>query len=267
MKSKSFFFAFSFILVYSLITNLTLGKSINKPVAFSATLTQPDSPTIADSAALILDETEDAGMEYIDQMIFIGESTTSHLANRGVLTDGKETEQVWSKADNTRTLSSKTTSEIINYPPRVAGLTIADACSKIKPDYVVLSFGLNGCASFVAHKNMYLGNYGALIKAIRQASPDTRILLQTVYPITAPKEGATSPFSDIDVVNQSIALLNTWLPEIAEAYDNVRICDTATVLCDPSGRLKDCYNNDDGIHLTADAYRAILHELRTHSWN
>lgn len=71
------------------------------------------TPTQVSPQLVTMAETPDAGMEYIDSMIFFGESTTAHLRARGVLSGGTSTRQVWADASGTRMLSSRTTSEPI----------------------------------------------------------------------------------------------------------------------------------------------------------
>ena len=129
-----------------------------------------------------LSQTDDAGMTYIDQMIFFGESTTTHLRARGVLSGGTETTQVWADSSGTKMLSSQITSQPIIYPTTKESLTISQACASAKPKYMVLSFGLNGIVDFVSNKNSFIKNYNRLIDTILKASPETRIILQTVYP-------------------------------------------------------------------------------------
>ncbi len=281
MKSKQFYQTLSNLLVCGIVLTAVLVLSLivllivkivvdepqEPPVIEETDSKAEDAPTSGEPVSIEMGTTSDRGMTYIDGMVFIGESTTSHLVNRGVLTDGKDTLQVWSKSDNTRTLSSKTTSEIINVPSSVSGLTIAQACAAEQPEYVVLSFGLNGSSEFIKNNcASYKSNYNALIKAIQTASPNTKIILQTVYPITAPKDGSVGAFPDIDTTNRNLSILNHALSEIAATHTNVRVCDTASVLRNGSGRLTDSYNDGDGIHLTASAYEAILYYLRTHAW-
>ena len=58
---------------------------------------------------------------------------------------------------------------------------------------------------------------------------------------------------------------NTWVKAIA-ADNGCRYLDTQSVLKDGSNCLKAEYcNSDDGIHLTASAYQAILAYIRTHA--
>lgn len=220
------------------------------------------TPTQVSPQLVTMAETPDAGMEYIDSMIFFGESTTAHLRARGVLSGGTSTRQVWADASGTRMLSSRTTSEPITYPETGEALTIAEACERAKPEYLVLSFGLNGITGFVANKTSYVNSYNKLINAVKQASPNTKIILQTVYPVCR-ADGFTV---DTATLNAHIQMLNSWLPEIAAAHENVRVADTASVLYNSEGMLAASFDNGDGIHLTRSAYEEILAYLRTHAW-
>ena len=227
--------------------------------------TSPTADTWTPPAEVTLQESADAGMEYIDKMIFFGESTTSHLRSRGVLSGGRDTHQVWEdRSSGTKTLSSKLLSEPIDYPPTGERLTVAQAVEKEQPAYVVLSFGLNNITAFINNKSSYINNYNKLINAIQTACPDTRIILQTVYPVTAACNAWAESGAEISAHTRT---LNGWLLEIAAAHQNVRVVDTASVLTNAGGCLNGVYDvSGDGIHLTTAAYEEILYYLRTHAW-
>jgi len=196
----------------------------------------------------------------VDGMIFIGESTTSHLKSRGVLAGGKNTGQVWSSDQNTMTLDLNILQKTIRYPKTGQLMTIPAAIRAERPPVVVLSFGVNGITSFAKNERLYQAAYGKLIDAIHEASPDTVVLLQTVYPValnqTAFSEGAIT-------VNGYIRRLNEILPEISVSHD-ASVVDTASVLRDEQGNLRADYQTGDGMHLTREAYLAILAYLRSH---
>lgn len=222
-----------------------------------------DEPTSLPTYDPILEESPDAGMTYIDQMIFFGESTTTHLRSRGVLSGGTETHQVWADSSGTKTLSSKLLSETLVYPPTGENLTLAAALEKEQPAYLVLSFGLNNIAHFVNNKQNYVNNYNKLIDAVKKASPNTRIILQSVYPVSA----ACDDFSVAGATVCSYTeTLNGWIREIASTHENVKFADTASMLKASDGTLLPAYDSGDGVHLTAQAYQQILQYLRTHAW-
>jgi lysophospholipase L1-like esterase len=197
----------------------------------------------------------------IDGMIFIGESTTSHLKSRGVLAGGNNTKQVWSNDQNTMTLDLNILQKTIRYPRTGQLMTIPEALRAERPPMVVLSFGVNGITAFAKNERLYRAAYGKLIDAVHEASPDTVVLLQTVYPValnqSAFSEGAIT-------VNGYIRRLNEMLPEIALSHD-AQVVDTASVLRDGEGNLRADYQTGDGIHLTRQAYLAILACLHTHA--
>ena len=224
---------------------------------------QTDLPVSTPTHDPVLPESADAGMEYIDKMIFFGESTTTHLRSRGVLSGGSDTHQVWADSSGTKTLSSKLLSEPVIYPPTGESLTVVQALEKEHPEYMVLSFGLNNIAHFVNNKSTFVNNYNKLISAITQASPNTRIILQSVYPVSA----ACDDFSvDGTTVCSYTETLNEWIREIAATHANVRFVDTASVLKAADGTLLSAYDVGDGVHLSTDAYTQILLYLRTHAW-
>ena len=222
-----------------------------------------DIETALSEESAVLLESPDQGMKYIDSMIFFGESTTTHLRSRGVLSGGSKTQQVWADNSGTKTLSSKLLSESVIYPPTGESLTIAQALKKEQPEYMVLSFGLNNILHFVRNPDLYKSNYHKLIERIRKESANTKIILQSIYPVAA----TCDAFSvDGKTVCAYIETLNNCLKEIAASHENVRFADTASVLKAADGTLLPTYDSGDGIHLTGDAYLQILLYLRTHAW-
>ena len=209
-----------------------------------------------------LGETSDKGEEYIKKIIFVGDSTTYHMIARGVLPDGKNTTQVWCPSNGTLLLSSDVTSLKIVYPDTDAEMTIAEAAALKQPEYMVLTIGLNGSHTFT--EGIYKGAYGKLIEAIRAASPETKIILQSVFPV-AENETAWKSLSPAEL-NLRIDQINSWAQELTLKYPNVRYLDTQSVLRDEQNYLKRSYEAGDGIHLTEEGYRAILLYIRTHAW-
>ena len=217
---------------------------------------------------ICLAETPDAGTDYQDSLVFLGESTTAHLKSRGVLTGKTQTHQVWANESGTMLLSPKITAQKIIDPKTGAHLTVGEAVEAQKPPYLVLSYGLNGIVGFAKNKNSYLESYQKLIDVIQKASPKTAIILQTVYPVTSPVNASDWHFSESpEEINRMINTVNGYLLELAGANTGVKIADTASVLRDANGALRREYATEDGIHLTADAYTQILRYLRTHAYH
>ena len=212
----------------------------------------------AGTTSAVLGESADRGQAYIDQMVFFGESTTAHLRSRGVLSGGKSTDQVWADASYTMMLSLEILHKRIIYPETGEEMTVEQAAALKKPRFVVLAFGVNGLSGFVNNPKLYEASYAKLISAIQAASPETVVLLQTVYPVGR-------SYADAQQVNEKIAQLNEWLPEIAQK-NGAYLVDTASCLRDGEGMLRTEFAQADGLHLTAAAYREILAYMRTHAY-
>jgi hypothetical protein len=231
-------------------------EPVDEDLVSDLPLTPPDGDIPVQANPAVLGQTADMGQAYLDSMVFFGESTTAHLRSRGVLTDGRQTKQVWADASNTMMLSLEILKKTIIYPETGEVMTVEQAAAKKQPKYVVLAFGVNGLSGFAANQRLYESSYAKLIGAIKAASPQTKVILQTVYPVAEQYANAAS-------VNEKIKLLNGWLPKIA-ADNGAYLVDTAACLLNEQGMLRAEYAEADGLHLTAAAYREILSYLRTH---
>ena len=49
--------------------------------------------------------------------------------------------------------------------------------------HLVLSFGLNGLSEYASDTSLFEKDYDTLLDSIQKATPKTKIILQTVYPV------------------------------------------------------------------------------------
>ena len=204
----------------------------------------------------VLAESEDAGQDYIDKIVFLGDSTTYGLRRYKVLSGGKDTTQVWTPTNGTITLSYANT-VLIWYPETDKEMTIKDAAALKKPEYLVITLGVNG-VSFMG-EDYFKKEYGKLIKSIQDASPDTKIILQSIFPVASNYELLKS------INNEKIDAANEWVVQIAEEY-GIKYLDTNSKLRDENGWLKESYQNGDGLHLSEAGLNVELNNIRTHAW-
>lgn len=212
----------------------------------------PDSP---EDDGVTLPLTEDAGVEYQDSLIFVGDSLTAHLVNRGVLTDGTNTKQVWRSESNMINLNSEVTSAKIIFPGTGEKMTIAEAAKEAKPAVLIITLGTDWGVSYLGEAE-FKECYTKLVTQVQKASPKTTIVLQSIFPVTA--TCATLDNAKIDTANR-------WVKAVA-AENGCRYLDTQSILKDENNCLKAEYcNSSDGIHLGKNAYEAILAYIRTHA--
>ncbi|MGI5985677.1 MAG: hypothetical protein GXY01_00580 [Clostridiales bacterium] len=203
------------------------------------------------TAGARLGETEDMGQEYVDKFIFLGDSTTNGLAHYEIV----PATQVWTPKSGTLSLwlwSSAT----IQYRDTKAEVPIKDAVTEKQPEYMLITLGVNGVA--LMDEEYFIEEYTNLVLAIKEASPDTKIILNSIYPVSA-KYPASS-----GITNEKIDTANTWIERIADSTD-VKYLDSASVLKGPDGAMIEGYDTD-GIHLSADSFKLVINYLRTHGY-
>ena len=225
----------------------------------NSTLTDPDDTSAPvsnpDVGQTPLPETPDVGLEYQDKLIFVGDSLTAHLVAREVLTGGKMTKQVWRTENNMLNLNSEVTAAKIIYPETGESMTIAQAAAKAKPEIMIVTLGTDWGVSYLTEAD-FKACYTQLVRDIQTASPDTTVILQSIFPVT----------SSAKLKNDKIDTCNGWVREIA-AECGCPYLDTQTVLKGADNALKPEYcNSSDGIHLHKEAYVAILQYIRTHAY-
>ena len=122
---------------------------------------------------------------------------------------------------------------------------------------MIITLGVNG-VSFM-DKESFISEYTDLVTDIMELSPDTKVIIQSIFPVASNYEYLGS------INNEKITTANTWLLEVAE-NTGVRYLDTISVLMGSDGYLIDAYQNGDGLHLNADGFRVVLDYQRTHGW-
>ncbi len=229
------------------------GKTDKPAVSGTGDTHEPSIDEPTDSVTL--PSTPDAGVAYQDSLTFVGDSLTAHLASRGVLTGGTATKQVWKTESNMLNLNAEVTSAKIILPGTGDKLTIAEAAGKVKPSILIITLGTDWGVAYLKEDD-FKAVYADLVRKVQKASPDTTIILQSIFPVTA----------DCTVLdNARIDTANKWVKAVAVETE-CRYLDTQSVLKDDKNCLKAEYcGSTDGIHLTADAYRVILDYIRTHA--
>ena len=219
------------------------------------------------SHSVILAESGDLGIEYLDKIIFLGESTTYGLQKYRVLSGGEGTTQVWTGAtvsdkktvcSGTLSLSPTISSTRIFFPDTKEALTIGEALKIKKPEYLVITLGLNNGASYYTEDKFKMC-YRTLLDAIKKSSGSTKIILQSLFPV--------AEYCSINAYTpERIIECNKWIYDMAEEY-NLKYLNTFEVLVDENGYLKIEYDNGgDGIHLNRKGLMTVIDYIRTHGY-
>ena len=186
---------------------------------------------------------------FTDSLTFLGDSITAHMESRADV----RAAQIWASKARYLNLDSRITYAKIVAPDTGEEELIADVAARIRPPYLLVALGVDyGVYYYRNEPQTFAKYYEKLLDALSAASPDTKILLQSVLPVAESCKALT---------NEMIDRTNTVIREIA-ARRGLSYLDTQSVLRDENGflRAEYCYS-EDGIHLTAKAYTAILNYI------
>ena len=210
------------------------------------------------SVATAADPTDDRAVSgdesnFLDTLTFLGDSTTAHMQQRSPIA----AERIWATPERYLNLDARITYAKIIAPDNGKPETIKAVAARLKPKRLVITLGIDyGVYYYRDRPDTFRLYYEKLLSAIAEASPETELILQSVFPVG--RECKT-------ITNQMVASANGIIQEIA-ASRGLSFVDQTAVLADSEGFLKQeyCYSSD-GLHLTENAYSAILAHLSSFS--
>ena len=204
---------------------------------------------IDNASTALLTETADAGTDYLNDTLFLGDSNTVRLYNNGLIS----LQQFCAKEGiGTQVALNE---GIVTFKRDSNHYTIPQAVAMMKPRRVVMTFGTNDTGMEVSD---FIAHYTALIQAIQQSYPYTDIIVNTVPPV--PADHSNYPHMDQARIDD----FNMALLEMCEQL-GVRFLNSAEALKGSDGYgIADYYTSGD-IHLKSAGLKAVLNYLRTHA--
>lgn len=204
---------------------------------------------IDNASTALLTETADAGTDYLNDTLFLGDSNTVRLYNNGLIS----LQQFCAKEGiGTQVALNE---GIVTFKKDSNHYTIPQAVAMMKPRRVVMSFGTNDTGMEVSD---FIAHYTALIQAIQQSYPYTDIIVNTVPPV--PADHSNYPHMDQAKIDD----FNMALLDLCEQL-GVRFLNSAEALKGSDGYgIADYYTSGD-IHLKSAGLKAVLSYLRTHA--
>ncbi len=204
---------------------------------------------IDNASTALLTETADAGTDYLNDTLFLGDSNTVRLYNNGLIS----LQQFCAKEGiGTQVALNE---GIVTFKKDSNHYTIPQAVAMMKPRRVVMTFGTNDTGMEVSD---FIAHYTALIQAIQQSYPYTDIIVNTVPPV--PADHSNYPHMDQTKIDD----FNMALLDLCEQL-GVRFLNSAEALKGSDGYgIADYYTSGD-IHLKSAGLKAVLNYIRTHA--
>lgn len=187
-----------------------------------------------------------ADFDYFDNTVFVGDSITYGMAAYGYLSF----DHVFAKVGLSQTTALYTKCV---YTSKTDSYTIEDALKMAKPGKVILTIGINAIYNYKS--DAFYDDYLKLIEKIKNATPESTIIIQSILPVTA----KWAQNNGKPNCNEFIIYANQKLYELAKEQD-CYFLHTFSDLCDSGGFLLPKYSGD-GLHLSAAGYEAMFDHI------
>lgn len=219
------------------------------PVTVSvATTTTPRSETtaVSDTGTEIEEfystfEFLESDYDFLEECVFVGDSICSGLGHYGIIPMERVVAQGNIAARN-----------IFDFTFTVDGgeQSLLSALVNANPKYVVFSMGINDVN--ITSEQEFGDNYREILKMTEGFLPNARLIILSITPID--EESTFTTNGNIDRFNEVLA-------SVADESDRWFYADVTKELKNSENALKTNYSSGDGIHLSPDAYYAVLYQL------
>ncbi|NLW79946.1 MAG: hypothetical protein GXY32_11150 [Ruminococcaceae bacterium] len=255
------------VLVVLVVVVLALPRAGDTPIAASSTgatsgsASAPDSSYDKDANSLpeeafigtILPESADAGAEYVEETLFLGDSNTVRMMAYRDIT--------YVTLDNCIGVESMGITQFATLKcARFVGMpgtyTMPEAMAIMKPRRVVITFGTNNIGMGA---DTFIGFYRSAIEAARQNYEYADIIIGAVPPLDQIHQGTALSMTAVDQFNVALATL-------AEEMD-CKFLNWSEALKNPNtGFCQENFTLSDGVHITREGMEAMFTYFRTHAW-
>lgn len=217
------------------------------------------SPLNMDVASFTLDglfetvtlkETKNGGDEYINDVIIAGDSMALYyVINEQILE-----QNLWYQVSITAETALTSPIYINN---KDTNKTFVQNFKNNKPELVIMTLGTNSVAYMTPE--YFYEKYYELIKEIQSASPNTKLIIQTIPPVDKSLDDKNSPIN-----NDKINKFNYYIGKMCEEL-NIKFLNSASVLKNQNGTCKEGYCSiEDGIHPTIEGQKVLIEFAKTH---
>ncbi len=228
-------------------TSSTTQTTTTKPIT---TTTKAKPVSFVALKDTLLTETPRAGSDYLDSVVFIGDSRVVGMKNHKAISSAN------AFAYNGLSHAGAMTKQFLTVNGK-SSLTIPQAVKARQPKRMIVAFGINGIAWM--GEDSFIEGYENLLDTLHRNSPASEIIVQSILPVSAAQEA-----EDSRMMNTKIDRYNERLFQLAEEK-NFYFLNTAEALKNSEGKLAREYDSGDGLHFNKDASYAIVDYVLTHT--
>jgi len=199
----------------------------------------------------ILAETDDAGQEYLDNTLFIGDSNTVRSMMYGHTTWDNVVAAVSMGVQHIPSL------KMTYFKGMKEAVTVPEAVKIIQPQRIVITYGTNNTIGY--DTEAFLEKYKAGLDAIKEKWPYADIIINAIPPIDRQRENLAVTMQTIDKFNKALA-------EFAKEEGYKFLNSTEVLKDEETGFAKKDYTIGDGVHLSKAGMDAMFTYFRTHAY-
>ncbi len=199
----------------------------------------------------ILAETDDAGQEYLDGTLFIGDSNTVRSMMYGHTTWNNVVAAVSMGVQHIPSL------KMTYFKGMKEAVTVPEAVKIIQPERIIITYGTNNTIGYDAET--LTAKYKEGLDAVKEKWPYADIIINSIPPIDKQRE-------NLSITMQTIDKFNKALSEFAKE-EGYKFLNSSEVLKDEeTGFAKKDYTIGDGVHLSKAGMDAMFNYFRTHAY-
>ena len=231
-------------------------ESAPKPKA--DTTPTPTPKTEGPDDGVLIPLSADAGKEYIDGTLFLGDSNTVRFM---MYTD--ENGQTYTSKENTIAVVGMGTggiSDLYCEQLSTGTFTMVQAVQILQPQRIIMTFGTNNLSGpYTTLTDAFIQEYAAQIRNVQNSWPYADIIINTLPPVAEYCQYRECTQVQIDSFNEALYGMcrdNGW-----------RLLNSIEVLKDDmTGFARQGYMDGDGLHLNETGVRTLMEYIRTHAY-
>lgn len=220
---------------------------------------KPDENKINDTEyeGTILKKTDDAGKDYINSTLFLGDSNTARF-----LTFTDSDKKTFTTKENSigvvgMGIDAISTMPVIDFS--TGRFTMVDAVKILQPQRIIITFGTNNLSGKSTDATNFIERYTKQLKAIEEAYPYADLIVNAIPPVSEKRDYPNVTMTQIDAYNKAIVKMceeNDW-----------KFLNSSEVLKDAkTGYAASGIMEHDGLHLSKKGLTTLFQYFREHSY-
>ena len=199
----------------------------------------------------ILPETEDAGEEYINETLFLGDSNSVRYMNYKFTT-----------LDNTLAvvgmgIQSVDSMKCVKFDGMTDMVNMVDAVKIMQPRRIIINFGTNNATGMSTED--FIKKYSDVLDKIHNAYEYADIIVGAIPPFAKDTQYKSISMTSIDSFNA--ALVN-----LAEEKGYKFLNSSEVMKDEKTGYIKAGFTVNDGIHISEAGLKTLFNYIRTHAY-